>query len=165
TGGRIWRGSDFAATSSRLDAMFGFPAGTMQRLIARESSFNPLAVSNRGAMGLGGLMPGTAFSHGLNYNTVFDPRANETVSAEYLASLIRRYHGNMQEALAAYNWGSSHVDKLLSRYGASWRGHLPKGVNAYVTALSPDNNIVVTARHKTGGNPVLSAAGLAGVPQ
>lgn len=152
------------STAAKLDAMFGFSPGTMQRLFWTESHFNPNAVSPKGAMGLGQLMPDTAWSYGLRGNMAFNPTQNMAASANYLASLVKHYHGNMQEALAAYNWGGANVDRLISRYGAGWRGHLPKGVNSYVTAISSDSSIVVTARHKTGGGAVLAGAGLAAVP-
>ena len=156
--------AQFASAANKLDAMFGFPAGTMRRLIGTESSFNPNAVSPKGAEGLGQLMPGTAAAYGLYGKEAFDPYANMSASAAYLSNLARRYNGNMQEALAAYNWGPKNVDRLVGRYGSGWRGHLPKSVKSYVTAISSDSSIVVTARHKTGGSAVLAGAGLAAVP-
>lgn len=47
-------------------------------------------------------------------------------------------------------------------YNPYSRGMIGK---AAVTVITPDSGIVVTARHKSGANAVLSAAGLAGVPQ
>jgi len=52
----------------------------------------------------------------------------------------------------------------VNRYGAGWRGHIPKGVNSYVTAISPDPHVSVTVRSKTGASAVLAGAGLAAVP-
>lgn len=155
----------FGAAADKLDAIFGLPAGTMRRLVRTESGFNPNLTSGKGAMGLTQLMPDTAWQYGLRGNMAMDPMQNLVVGAEYLASLVRRYQGNTQEALAAYNWGPGNVDALMRKYGGAWRAHLPKSVSAYVTAISPDSNIVVTARHSTGANPALAAAGLAGVPQ
>ena len=156
--------AQFSAAADKLDAMFGFPAGTMRRLIGTESSFNPGAVSPKGAEGLGQLMPRTAMAYGLYGNEVFNPSANMSASAAYLSNLARRYNGNMQEALAAYNWGPGNVDRIVGRYGSRWRGHLPRGVNSYVTAISPDPHISVSVKSKTGASAVLAGAGLAAVP-
>jgi hypothetical protein len=158
--GRTMSRSQIIAASNQLDSMLGFAPGTMRRLVATESSFNPNAVSGKGAEGLTQLMPGTAWSYGLRGNMALDPMKNLAAGANYLASLVRHYHGDMQEALAAYNLGPHKFD---TKYGGRVSA-LPKSVRSYVTAISSDSNIVVTARHKTGGNPVLAGAGLAGAP-
>ena len=152
----------YDAAARQLDAAFGLPAGLLERVKRQESGGMFLVPnSSAGAIGIMQLMPGTARALGVNPR---DPLQATYGAAEYLSSLARRYHGNMQEALAAYNWGPGHVDKLLSRYGSGWRGHLPKGVNSYVTATAPDPHISVTVRAKTGASAVLAGAGLAAVP-
>jgi hypothetical protein len=152
---------EMVAEANKLDAMFGFPAGTMRRLIQTESSFNPGAKSSKGAMGLTQLMPGTARQFGLYGNAPYDWKLSEVAGAEYLAHLVKQYHGNLQQALAAYNLGPGKFD---SRYGGNL-GAVPRSVRHYVTAVT-EPGIVVTARHKTGANSVLTSAALAGgVPQ
>jgi hypothetical protein len=147
---------------SATDRYFGLPAGTLERLWKREASdrFNP-PISSAGAVGPMQLMPGTARAMGVDPS---DPESAGYGAGLYLSQLVKRYHGNMQAALAAYNWGGANVDRLVSRYGAGWRGHLPKGVNSYVTATSPDPHISVTVKSKTGASAVLAGAGLAAMP-
>lgn len=83
-------------------------------LIACESGFRPDAVSPKGAMGLGQLMPGTARSHGIR--DPFDPVQNVYVTVQYLERELARWQGNSDRldlVLASYNAGPGAV----MRYG------------------------------------------------
>lgn len=75
-----------------------------------ESSFRPGAVSHRGAVGLMQVLPSTAAAPA---ELLTDPRANLDVGARYLGSLLERYDGDLELALAAYNAGPTNV----RRYG------------------------------------------------
>ena len=76
-----------------------------------ESSFNPIAVSKAGAVGLMQLIPETAIRHGVR--NLYDANDNITGGAKHLRYLLDRFHGNIRLALAAYNAGEHRVD----RYG------------------------------------------------
>ena len=76
-----------------------------------ESSFNPIAVSKAGAVGLMQLVPETAIRHGVR--NLYDANDNITGGAKHLRYLLDRFHGNIRFALAAYNAGERNVD----RYG------------------------------------------------
>jgi murein DD-endopeptidase MepM/ murein hydrolase activator NlpD/DNA-binding PadR family transcriptional regulator len=80
-------------------------------LIKQESGFDTHALSHAGAMGLMQLMPGTA--RGLGVNNAFDPEQNVAGGTQYLADLIKKYNGNIEHALTAYNWGSGNMDSYL----------------------------------------------------
>lgn len=79
-----------------------------EALVGKESSFNPMARSKDGAMGLTQLMPGTAAE--LRVENPFDPEQNLRGGAKYLAQQIMRF-GDARLALAAYNAGPGAVIK------------------------------------------------------
>ena len=76
-------------------------------LVRVESSYDPNAVSHRGAMGLMQLMPETALR--LEVDDPFDPEKNVRAGVKELSRLVDRYSGNLQFALAAYNAGEGAV--------------------------------------------------------
>ncbi|MFN7921891.1 MAG: lytic transglycosylase domain-containing protein [Bryobacteraceae bacterium] len=82
----------------------------LRALINRESSFDPCAVSGKGALGLMQLMPSTAQEFGVA--DPFDPIQSIQAGARYLAQLISRYGGDLRLALSAYNAGPTAVDRF-----------------------------------------------------
>ena len=83
------------------------PAKLVESVIHAESSFNPRAVSHKGARGLMQLMPATA--QRLGVRDVFDARQNIEGGVRHLRELLDRY-GDFRLALAAYNAGGKAVD-------------------------------------------------------
>jgi|GEM_PF-3594179 len=85
----------------------GIDPAMIHAIIMAESSFNPDAVSNRGAQGLMQLMPQTAESLGLA--DAFDPGKNIDAGARYFRQLLNQFRGDVELALAAYNAGIQSV--------------------------------------------------------
>ncbi|MCB1921344.1 MAG: lytic transglycosylase domain-containing protein [Candidatus Competibacteraceae bacterium] len=98
----------FAADVNRIAAQYRLEPALMHAVISAESSYNPWAVSPKGAMGLMQLMPGTAERFGVD--NAYDPVANMHGGARYLRWLLDRFN-NIHLAVAAYNAGEGAVQK------------------------------------------------------
>lgn len=77
-------------------------------MIDQESGRKPCALSPKGAMGLMQLMPSTAGEMGLS--DPYDAAGNVRAGVRYLESLLARFDGNLELALAAYNAGPARVE-------------------------------------------------------
>ena len=75
----------------------------IKAIIKAESSYNPKAISKRGAKGLMQLMPGTAKALGVEDS--FNPEHNINAGVRYFKQLLKQFDGDMKLALAAYNAG------------------------------------------------------------
>lgn len=98
----------FAADVNRIAAQYRLEPALMHAVISAESSYNPWAVSPKGAMGLMQLMPGTAERFGVN--NPYDPIANMHGGARYLRWLLDQFNDS-RLAVAAYNAGEGAVQK------------------------------------------------------
>jgi len=114
-----------AAASQR----YGVDANLIKAVISAESNFNPHAVSHAGAQGLMQLMPGTARSLGVSDS--FDPQQNVMGGTRFLRDLLKRYDGNVDSALAAYNWGPGNVDRRPDQLPRETRNYLARVKQLY----------------------------------
>jgi soluble lytic murein transglycosylase-like protein len=74
-----------------------------------ESSFNPFAVSPKGAVGIMQLMRDTARQYGVINR--YDAHENIEAGVKHLKYLYGKYQGNIALTLAAYNAGEEAVSK------------------------------------------------------
>jgi soluble lytic murein transglycosylase len=88
----------------------GVSPALVKAVIHAESSFDPGAISPRGAQGLMQLMPDTAESLGVD--DPFDPWQNIDAGTRYLGLLVSQYPGDLAMALAAYNAGPLAVRRF-----------------------------------------------------
>jgi len=121
---------------------------------------DPNAVSKTGAVGLYQIEPGTARQYGRDPNKLTDPQYNTETASIILRDLVRRYHGDVDKVLAAYNSGPGRVDR---------GGPLPEETRNYVSkahGIQGYQKVVVEIHDTTGGSAVTSAAqvGLGGAP-
>ncbi len=86
---------------------YRLPEALLLAVMAVESNFDHQALSEKGAMGLMQLMPGTARE--MYVSDAWDPAQNIEGGARYLRILANQYDGDMVKTLAAYNAGPEAV--------------------------------------------------------
>lgn len=98
-------------------AATGLPQSVVAAQIDYESGFNPNAVSPTGAEGIAQFEPGTWSSYGTG--SPFDPKAAFAAYAKYMKTLLDQFHGNVTDALEAYNAGPGNLQA-----GAGYAQHI-----------------------------------------
>jgi transglycosylase-like protein with SLT domain len=150
-------GSSHGLSAARLEelvqstaARHGVNANLVRAVIETESGGNPSAVSRKGAVGLMQLMPTTALELGVK--NMYSAEQNLEAGVRYLHTLLDRYNGDLDRALAAYNAGAGAVDraggvpkyretreyvkKVTSNYLAADAGKPMSGMSAMHSGLS-----------------------------
>lgn len=110
---------------------YGLDSALLHAVVTVESSYNPNAVSNKGASGLMQLMPGTAKRYGVE--NVLDPLQNLQGGAQYLRDMMQLFNGDMSLAIAAYNAGEAAVvrhSKRIPPYPETMK-YVPKVMGFY----------------------------------
>lgn len=87
----------------------GLDPALVLAVVMEESGGDPLATSGKGAQGLMQLMPATARELGVK--DASSPSQNVAGGSLYLSRMLKRYDGNLELALAAYNAGPGNVDR------------------------------------------------------
>ncbi|MGH1604156.1 transglycosylase SLT domain-containing protein [Yersinia proxima] len=114
-------------TLTKLEALNNLPAGLLRSVAITESAGNQFAVSGAGAKGLFQFMDPTAKDIGLKGNDVFDPEKSAAAAAKYLSMLLKMNGGDLDKALASYNWGIGNVQKYgLDLMPPETRNYIPK---------------------------------------
>ena len=117
----------------------------MDRIIAIESSGNPLAVSSAGCRGLCQIAEGTWIEctrrMGVTWTwdeDAWQPGENRAVGRYYINTRIPemlRHYGiddNHATRIGAYNWGIGNLRRAWERHGHDWLAHAPKETQDYV---------------------------------
>lgn len=107
--------------------------------VQTESGFNPNAVSKKGAYGLTQFMPDTAKQYKvIKGESLAAVTTQVQGQADYMTVLLKRYGGDWDKALAAYNTGEGNLDKTLKlakEKGVDWWTLLPKETKDYLVKI------------------------------
>lgn len=123
-----------AQSARRMQQAPGEMDDLLHGVMMTESSGNPLAYNtSSGAAGAYQFMPATARDMGLRVDSTvderLDPEKSRAAASVYMRQLLKRYDGNVDNALRAYNWGMGNVDKWISN--GSDISQLPKETREY----------------------------------
>ena len=106
---------------------YRIPPDLVLAIIDVESSWNPYAVSDKGAVGLMQLMPQTAARFGVRNRFRLDDNIRGGV--EYLACLDREFSGDLRLVVAAYYVGEGPIRQRKLDFSSP-------GVQAYVKRVA-----------------------------
>lgn len=101
--------ADLIPIFQEMESRYRLPPGLLERMASVESSFNPLATSPKGAVGVMQLMPATAERFGVTDRT--DPRQSIEGGAKYVRWLLDHFQGDLVRTVAAYNAGEGAVEQ------------------------------------------------------
>jgi len=107
-GGAGVLGTPYDALIHKYAKRYNVSAKLIALQMAAESGFNPEAVSPKGNKGL--MQISDALAAQFNVDP-YDPESNINVGVLYMSSMLKRYDGDIELALAAYNAGPGAVDK------------------------------------------------------
>ena len=125
---------DLELTINQAAQANGVDPTLVKSVIKVESNFNPDSTSPKGAMGLMQLMPGTA--RDLGVHNAYDPIENVWAGTRYLKTLLNRYGGNVNLALAAYNWGMGNIEKRPGQMPTETKSYIEKVTGYYKQATA-----------------------------
>ena len=98
----------------------GLPEALLFAIMATESHGKIHAYSRAGAAGPLQFMPATALRYGLGsidgFDTRLDPARSTRANARYVKDQLRRFRGNLELTLAAYNVGETRMRRIHRRH-------------------------------------------------
>lgn len=109
-----------------LEKKYGLPSGLLDSVWNAESGRGVNMNSTAGAQGHFQFMPETAKEYGLKNPYDFSESAD--AAARYYKVLLKRYNGDVDKAVAAYNWGMGNVEN-------KGMGNAPKETRDYLSKV------------------------------
>jgi hypothetical protein len=116
--------SDPTTMFAGLEQRYNLPAGLLNAVMMTESGGKPGQTSKAGAQGYFQFMPKTAKQYGV---TVNDLGSEAEGAARMLSDLLKMTGGDLNKALAGYNWGIGNVQRRgMDKLPAETRNYIPK---------------------------------------
>lgn len=115
---------DPSAYFAALERDNKLPPGLLKAIMMTESGGQPGLTSPAGAQGYFQFMPETAKQYGVQVNNI---ESEAKGAAKLMSDLLKQYNGNLQMALAAYNWGSGNIARQgIQNMPDETRNYIPK---------------------------------------
>lgn len=109
---------DYSEYVEKYSKMYDVDEDLVYAMIKEESNFDQNANSHKDAIGLMQLVQETADEVGNEIGIedvdLTDPEINIEIGTKYISDLIKRYDGNIEFAIVAYNAGIGNVDRWLT---------------------------------------------------
>ena len=143
-----------------LEKRYRLPQGLIWNLYGAESEYGKhVGPSRAGAVGPFQFMPETARERGLV--NPYDTKLSAEAAAREMVRLLSKFHGDLAESVAAYNWGEGRVSRDIARYGTHWREHLPRETRDYLSKVLKGAGlkygVQIKVQNETGNNVNVSA--------
>ncbi|WP_281080293.1 lytic transglycosylase domain-containing protein [Klebsiella quasivariicola] len=111
-----------------------------------ESAGDNNATSKTGAKGLYQFEPDTAYEYskrlfgkGTRDASTLSAEQQKEMANAYFNDLLKEFNGNVNEAVAAYNWGQGNVEKDIKAHGSDWLKYAPLETQEYVVKYDRDS--------------------------
>ncbi len=79
-----------------------------------------------------------------------DPVSSINGAAKYLEQMMDMFDGDIEKALAAYNYGPGNMRKLLRNHPSDWKAHLPKETRDYIVQVGSGIGQTYRQREQAG---------------
>jgi hypothetical protein len=146
----------------------GLPANVVAAQIEMESGFNPRATSPVGAQGIAQFMPGTWKAVG-GQGSAYNASAALPAYITLMRQLLTQFHGNVSQALAAYNAGpgnlkagAGYARTILNNAGVPQSSVAGSTGTTAATAAGASGTTAAGASPGTAGAAAGTTAGAAG---
>jgi len=131
--------------------MHQVPVDLLLAVASVESAMNPDARSNRNAHGIMQIQwPGTAKHLGVKrVSELYNPCLNIELGARYLRELLDHSDGDVERALAAYNYGPGRISRSPT---------LPAGAKGYASKVASHQNRINRGKAKRSSRQLQALA-------
>jgi hypothetical protein len=120
---------------SGLEQQYGLPKGLLDAVWGAETSWGANnRTSSAGAKGNFQMLDGTAKQYGVQISSFL---SESDGAARMYRDLLKGNGGNLDKALAAYNWGQGNLNKDIKAHGDDWLKFAPKATQDYIAKIDP----------------------------
>ena len=156
--------NNYRRIATQMADRYGVDPEVYNRLIAKESGWDPSAKGAAGEIGLVQIMKETGIQPGMGVTPIqdrADPVDNLRFGAENLGALIEEFGGDYTKALQAYNGGLGNVQKgTVSDAARSYASSLLGGKDIKGSPMRPESRpsaLVPQAEDKSGAAAIEKA--------